>query len=116
MGSVTAVPASGVERGEGGLSVATLDFMRGLRARCDAVGALLIEYGVLTLPTPAPKPAAPAYAGQFGQPGGQYGQPGAPQVQPPVVTPAPQPSPTPTPPPAGTSGGSEACRLYPNLC
>src|SRR5262245_5973421 len=29
-------------QGEGGLSVATLDFMRGLRARCDAVGALLI--------------------------------------------------------------------------
>jgi acetylornithine/N-succinyldiaminopimelate aminotransferase len=29
-------------QGEGGLSVATLDFLRGLRARCDAVGALLI--------------------------------------------------------------------------
>ena len=29
-------------QGEGGLNVATLEFLRGLRARCDAVGALLI--------------------------------------------------------------------------
>jgi acetylornithine/succinyldiaminopimelate/putrescine aminotransferase len=29
-------------QGEGGLSVATPEFLRGLRARCDAVGALLI--------------------------------------------------------------------------
>jgi acetylornithine/N-succinyldiaminopimelate aminotransferase len=29
-------------QGEGGLSVATPAFLRGLRARCDAVGALLI--------------------------------------------------------------------------
>ena len=29
-------------QGEGGLSVATSEFLRGLRARCDAVGALLI--------------------------------------------------------------------------
>ena len=29
-------------QGEGGLSVATLEFLRGLRARCNAVGALLI--------------------------------------------------------------------------
>ncbi|MEV6645618.1 DUF5336 domain-containing protein [Amycolatopsis sp. NPDC051371] len=40
-----------------------------------AVGALLIEYDVVK--PPAPKPAAPSYGGQFGQPGQQqYGQPG----------------------------------------
>src|SRR5262249_18308339 len=37
-GGLTAGPI----RGEGGLSVATREFLRTLRARCDAVGALLI--------------------------------------------------------------------------
>jgi hypothetical protein len=39
-----------------------------------AVGALLIEYGVVK--PPASKPASPSYGGQYGQPGGQqqYGQ------------------------------------------
>ncbi|MCR6490311.1 DUF5336 domain-containing protein [Amycolatopsis sp. OK19-0408] len=57
--------------------VVTVILILGILQMLAAVGALLIEHGVIK--PPAPKPAAPSYGGQYGQqqPGQQqYGQPG----------------------------------------
>ncbi|WP_086843517.1 DUF5336 domain-containing protein [Amycolatopsis kentuckyensis] len=55
--------------------IVTVILILGILQMLVAVGALLIEHDVIK--PPAPKPAAPAYGGQFGQPGQQqYGQPG----------------------------------------
>jgi len=59
-------------------------------------------------PRAEPQPTTP----QPTQP--QPVEPRPPQRQPPVAGP-PMPTPSPVPPSGGT-GGSEACRLYPNLC
>lgn len=58
--------------------VVTVILILGILQMLAAVAALLIEHGVIK--PPAPKPAAPQYGGQYGQPGQpgqqQYGQPG----------------------------------------
>ena len=56
--------------------IVTVILILGILQMVAAVGALLLEYDVLK--PPAPKPAAPSYGGQYGQPGQQqqYGQPG----------------------------------------
>lgn len=59
--------------------IVTVILILGILQMAAAVGALLIDQDVLKPPTP--KPAAPSYGGQYGQPGGQpgqqqYGQPG----------------------------------------
>lgn len=74
-----------------------------------------------TTPTTPTVPAPPPVATEPERkalpfPGRPEAPPQAPQPprQPPVAGP-PMPTPSPTPP-AGGTGGSEACRLYPNLC
>ncbi|CAN5216172.1 DUF5336 domain-containing protein [soil metagenome] len=52
-----------------------------------AIGALLLEAGVISAPAPRPKYEQPQY-GQYGPPGGYYGQP--PQQVPPQQGPPPQ--------------------------
>ncbi|RSM36213.1 hypothetical protein DMA12_41110 [Amycolatopsis balhimycina DSM 5908] len=58
--------------------IVTVILILGILQMIAAVGALLIEHDVIK--PPAPKPAAPSYGGQYGQPGQQqqqqYGQPG----------------------------------------
>jgi len=55
--------------------IVTVILILGILQMLVAVGALLIEHDVIK--PPAPKPAAPSYGGQYGQPGQQqYGQPG----------------------------------------
>ncbi|MEU5257783.1 DUF5336 domain-containing protein [Amycolatopsis sp. NPDC021455] len=55
--------------------IVTVILILGILQMIVAVGALLIEHDVIK--PPAPKPAAPSYGGQHGQPGQQqYGQPG----------------------------------------
>ncbi|HEY3468521.1 MAG TPA: DUF5336 domain-containing protein [Amycolatopsis sp.] len=57
--------------------IVTVILILGILQMLVAVGALLLEYDVIK--PPAPKPAAPPYSGQYGQPGQQqqqYGQPG----------------------------------------
>jgi len=58
--------------------IVTVILILGILQMLVAVGALLIEQGVIK--PPSPKPAAPSYGGQYGQPGQpsqqQYGQQG----------------------------------------
>jgi hypothetical protein len=55
--------------------IVTVILILGVLQMIVAVGALLIEHDVIK--PPSPKPAAPSYGGQYGQPGQQqYGQPG----------------------------------------
>jgi hypothetical protein len=55
--------------------IVTVILILGILQMIAAVGALLIEHDVIK--PPSPKPAAPSYGGQHGQPGQQqYGQPG----------------------------------------
>ncbi|MEV7091587.1 DUF5336 domain-containing protein [Amycolatopsis sp. NPDC051045] len=56
--------------------IVTVILILGILQMLVAVGALLIAHDVIKPPTP--KPAAPSYGGQYGQPGQQqqYGQPG----------------------------------------
>jgi hypothetical protein len=70
-------------------------------------------------PTPAPRP--PVTSEPQLKPLPRPSQPGPqPRTQPPSPPPAagpPTPMPTPSAtPPGGGTGGSEACKLYPNLC
>ena len=55
--------------------IVTVILILGILQMAAAVVALLVEQGIVK--APAPKPAAPSYGGQYGQPGQQqYGQPG----------------------------------------
>jgi hypothetical protein len=55
--------------------IVTVILILGILQMLVAVGALLIAHDVIK--PPAPKPAAPSYGGQYGQPGQQqFGQPG----------------------------------------
>ncbi|MEQ0562916.1 DUF5336 domain-containing protein [Amycolatopsis sp. NEAU-NG30] len=60
--------------------IVTVILILGILQMLAAVGALLIAYDVVK--PPSPKPAAPSYSGQYGQPGQQqFGQPAPQQHQ-----------------------------------
>ncbi|MGW3965568.1 DUF5336 domain-containing protein [Amycolatopsis sp. NPDC005003] len=76
--------------------IVTVILILGILQMLVAVGALLIAHDVIK--PPSPKPAAPSYGGQYGQPGQQqFGQPGQQgqqfgQQQPGPVAPTGEPS------------------------